>query len=125
MPPEHAGGSRPAGEGGAGTRTERLLSTLEAVEFELWLLALVALALDVWLTYYGLSHGFAEGNPVLVVAMEHLGFGAVVLAKATAVSLGGLSRTLYPQHRAVIPLGLAVPWAGAVVVNVAHLAPVL
>jgi len=121
MSPEQAGGSRTCGEGGRRSRIERLLAVLDAVEFELWLLVGLALALDVGLTYVGLQRGLAEGNPVLVVAMEQFGFAAVVLFKAGALSIGGLSRRLYPQHGVVVPLGLAVPWLLAVAVNAVHL----
>lgn len=125
MSPDRTGGSHPTGEGGTESRFDRLLADLDAVEVALWIVVVAALVLDVALTHVGLQHGFAEGNPVLGPAMESHGFGALAGAKLGALAVGGLSRVARPEYGAVIPLGLALPWLGAVVVNTIHLAPVL
>lgn len=124
MPPEHTTGSHQSREGGNGSRIDRLLAELDAVEFQLWIVVVAALVLDVYLTYRGLQRGYVEGNPVMAIGMEHLGFAALGLAKAGALGVGRLCRAVRPEYGPVIALGLAIPWVGAVVVNSIHLAPV-
>lgn len=90
---------------------------LQKVEAELWLLVLVTLTLDVYLTYLGLQAGFAEGNPILGPVMDTFGFAALGLIKAVVLGVAGFSREVQPKYGAVIALGLVVPWLVAVVVN--------
>lgn len=125
MPPEHSGGSRTTGEGGTASRFEQRLQTLDAFELQLWIVVVVALVLDVCLTYGGLQLGLSEGNPVLGPAMETFGFAVLGIAKAGALAVAGLYRLWRPAHGAVIPLGLALPWVGAVTINAVHIAPLV
>ncbi|MFC4450409.1 DUF5658 family protein [Halorussus aquaticus] len=90
------------------SRTERLL----------WLLVAVALVGDLLTTYYGLQMGLSESNPVARAAIETFGFSAMVGLKLFAVGVGlGCRRLLPDRHGLLVPAGLAVPWTGAVLVN--------
>ncbi|WP_243700407.1 DUF5658 family protein [Halorussus pelagicus] len=95
-------------------------------ERALWLLVGVALVGDLLTTYYGLKIGLTESNPVARTAMERFGFGALVGLKLFAVGIGVCCRWIVPdEHGLLVPAGLAVPWTGAVVVNLALYATVL
>lgn len=96
---------------------ERRYVELSAVELELWLIVLATLTLDVVLTYIGLQSGLMEGNPIMGYAFEHVGFAVLGLVKVTVFGTAGLAREYAPEYGAVIPLGLAVPWLLASVVN--------
>lgn len=98
-------------------RLERVHAELVTVEAELWLIALATLTIDVYLTYRGLSTGLTEGNPVMRVAIDTLGFGALGLVKVLVLGVAGFYRELRPEYGAVIALGLAVPWLLAITVN--------
>ncbi|NEU59056.1 hypothetical protein FXF75_20695 [Halorussus sp. MSC15.2] len=98
------------------SRTERLL----------WLLVAVALVGDLLTTYYGLQMGLSESNPVARTAIETFGFSAMVGLKLFAVGVGlGCRRLLPDRHGLLVPAGLAVPWTGAVLVNLALYAMVV
>lgn len=103
---------------GVAGRAGRLKSELSTVEDWLWLIVLATLTLDVWLTYQGLQRGLAEGNPLLGPAMEAAGFAVLGLTKAVVLGFAGFYRELRPELGPVIPLGLALPWLAAVLVNV-------
>jgi len=95
-----------------------LLDELAAVERELWLVVAVTLVIDVWLTHVGLQHGLHEGNPVMRVAIETFGIAVLALTKVAVLGLAGLTRrALSEQRGVVVPLGLALPWVAAVVIN--------
>ncbi|MFB6307699.1 MAG: DUF5658 family protein [Haloarculaceae archaeon] len=94
---------------------------LDAVEYELWLLVLVALTADVYLTYRGLQAGLSEVNPLMRAAFETVGFAVLGLAKAVVLGVAGLTREIRPEYGPIIPLGLSIPWVVATVVNVALL----
>ena len=95
-----------------------LLDELAAVERELWLVVAVTLVIDVWLTHVGLQHGLHEGNPVMRVAIETFGIAVLALTKVGVLGLAGLTRrALSEQRGVVVPLGLALPWVAAVVIN--------
>ena len=98
-------------------RAGHLKAELSEVEDWLWLIVLATLTLDVALTYEGLQRGLAEGNPFLGPAMEAAGFAVLGLTKAVVLGFAGFYRELRPELGPVIPLGLAVPWLAAVVVN--------
>ena len=99
-----------------------LLDELAAVERELWLVVAVTLVIDVWLTHVGLQHGLHEGNPVMRVAIETFGIAVLALTKVGVLGLAGLTRQLLSDQRGVVvPLGLALPWVVAVVINAALL----
>lgn len=99
-----------------------LLDELAAVERELWLVVAVTLIVDVWLTHVGLQHGLHEGNPVMRAAIETFGIAVLGLTKVSVLGLAGLTRQLLSEQRGVVvPLGLALPWVAAVVINAALL----
>lgn len=95
-----------------------LLDELASVERELWLVVAVTLVIDVWLTHVGLQNGLREGNPVMRVAIETFGIAVLALTKVAVLGLAGLTRrALSEQRGVVVPLGLALPWVAAVVIN--------
>lgn len=99
----------------------RRYTELATVELELWLVVLSTLTLDIVLTYLGLQSGLTEGNPVMGYAFEHVGFAVLGLVKVVVLGTAGLAREYAPEYGPVIPLGLAVPWLFASVVNYALL----
>lgn len=111
---------RPSVVGGM-SRVSEWVNCLDPRECQLWLVAVAALALDVWLTYLGLRLGFVEGNPVLAIGIELIGITAVGVAKLAAVSVGVVCRVLWPAYALAVPLGLAVPWLLAAALNTARL----
>ncbi|GCF12336.1 hypothetical protein Harman_02710 [Haloarcula mannanilytica] len=95
-----------------------LLDELAGVERELWLVVVATLVVDVWLTHVGLQHGLHEGNPVMRAAIETFGIAVLALTKVGVLGLAGLTRrALSEQRGVVVPLGLALPWVGAVLIN--------
>jgi len=96
---------------------QRRYAELARVELELWLLVLATLTLDVVLTYIGLRSGLMEGNPIMGYAFEHVGFAVLGLVKVVVLGTAGLAREYAPRYGPVIPLGLAIPWLFASVVN--------
>lgn len=88
----------------------------------LWALVACALVADVVLTQYGLATGATEANPVVRQAVAAGGPGMLWVLKAGAVAVGVAAwRRLAHPERGIVPLGLALPWAGAAVVNLAVL----
>lgn len=84
----------------------------------LWGVVAVALVGDLLTTYYGLQSGLSESNPVARAAIQRFGFSAMVGLKLFAVGVGlGCRRLLPDRHSLLVPAGLAVPWLGAVVIN--------
>jgi len=96
---------------------EHRYAELATVELELWLIALATLTLDVVLTYIGLRSGLMEGNPIMGYAFEHVGFAVLGLTKVVVLGTAGLAREFRPEYGPIIPLGLAIPWLFASVVN--------
>nr|WP_206042072.1 DUF5658 family protein [Haloarcula argentinensis] len=95
-----------------------MLDELVAVERELWLVVAVTLIIDVWLTHVGLQHGLQEGNPLMRAAIETFGIAVLGLTKVGVLGMAGLIRQLLSDQRGVVvPLGLALPWVAAVVIN--------
>ncbi|UPV74160.1 DUF5658 family protein [Halorussus limi] len=102
------------------------LARVDGWERTLWILVGVALVGDLLTTYYGLQMGLTESNPVARTAIERFGFAAMVGLKLFAVGVGvGCRRLLPDKHGLLVPAGLAVPWTGAVLVNLALYAMVL
>jgi len=114
-------GTWPVGRAELQERGERIHAELSKVELELWLLALGTLTLDVYLTYLGLRHGLAEGNPFMSAAFDTVGFAALGLIKAVVLGIAGFYRELRPEYGAVIALGLTIPWLVALIVNYLHI----
>ncbi|ELZ22508.1 hypothetical protein C475_18388 [Halosimplex carlsbadense 2-9-1] len=92
------------------------------LELLLWVLVCWALVLDIVLTAYGLSIGLVERNPLMRQALETFGLAALGLAKAGAVAVALVFRFLWPEYAIVAPLGLAIPWILAVLINATLLA---
>ena len=88
---------------------------------ETWLWGLVALSfvLDVGLTYYGLGLGLHEANPVARSFFAMLGvIEAMLLLKGIVVGMAIVAWVFVPRrYRPVIPLGVALPWLVASVIN--------
>lgn len=109
------------------TRTaDRIETALSAAERRAWLLwASVALSLllDSLLTGYGLRQGLTEANPVVRTLVVAYGAPVALAATKGAVLAVGVAawRVLPSGRRAVVPIGLAIPWWIAVVVNVVSL----
>jgi hypothetical protein len=101
-------------------RVGTLLQSAEERAGLLWASVLLALALDTALTAYGLRIGLTEGNPVVRGLIVAYGAPTALLATKAAVLLVGLAawRALPTGRRAVVPIGLSLPWWGAVAVNV-------
>ncbi|WP_135826024.1 DUF5658 family protein [Halorussus ruber] len=99
-------------------RVTAAMTGLSRWERTLWVLVGVALVGDLLTTYYGLQMGLTESNPVARAAIERFGFSAMVGLKLFAVGVGLCCRRLLPErHGLLVPAGLAVPWMGAVVIN--------
>lgn len=102
------------------------LAGIDGWERTLWILVGVALVGDLLTTYYGLQLGLTESNPVARAALDRFGFAAMVGLKLFALGVGVGCRWLLPdEHGLLVPAGLAVPWMGAVVVNLSLYAIVL
>jgi hypothetical protein len=96
----------------------RALDLLSSVERELWVVVVVALVADVYLTQTGLQAGLHEGNPLARHLIETFGIAALAALKIGVVGLAGVVRELVPERQApTIPLGLAIPWVAAVCIN--------
>jgi hypothetical protein len=101
-----------------GERVRALFDVLRGIERELWAVVVVMLLADVWLTHVGIEHGLREGNPAVRALIEMFGIGALAALKGTVLGLAGLVAEAVPAWQTpVIPLGLALPWLAAVLVN--------
>jgi hypothetical protein len=99
-------------------RATAALAGFEGWERALWTLVAVGLVADLLTTYYGLQLGLSESNPVARAAIEQFGFSAMVGLKLFAVGVGLACRQLLPdRHVLLVPLGLAIPWLAASLVN--------
>jgi len=98
--------------------------TVSDLELLLWVLVCWALLLDVVLTAYGLSIGLVERNPLMRQALDAFGVTALVFAKAGAVAVALGFRVVWPEYALLAPIGLAIPWTIAVLVNAALIASV-
>lgn len=97
---------------------ESLLTTISAVERELWLVVVLAMLADVPLTLYGLELGLTEMNPVARAAIERTGGLGLYFLEALALGMGVCCTLLIPdRYTALVPLGLALPSVVAVIIN--------
>ena len=100
------------------TYGEVWLRRVTAAERHLWVLAVSAMCFDVATTVYGLRIGLSEANPIARVALEWLGAAGLYGLKLVALLLGLACWWLIPdRYGGLVPLGLAVPSIGAVIVN--------
>mgnify|MGYP006286738283 CR=1 FL=1 len=105
------------------TRLSRLLSSAQAIERELWFVVIAAMLIDVTLTVHGRTIGLVELNPIARHALEVTGVLGLYGLKAVALGLGGCCRLLIPdRYTSLVPLGLALPSAVAVVANATTIA---
>lgn len=95
------------------------LATLAAHERSLWALLAVALLADAVLTWYGLTQGLTEANPVMAGAMAWLGVaGGIVVVKGAAVGVAAAARlSVSPEVAPVVPLAMSIPWGLAALIN--------
>lgn len=112
------GQGAPAPAGAVERELSAATDALAPLEHQLWLLAVAAAALDVWLTHWGLHAGFAEGNPLVALLLAEVGIAALAAVKGAAFVVAAGFRQYRPLWGPWLPLGLALPWIGAVVVNV-------
>ncbi|WP_265111002.1 DUF5658 family protein [Halosolutus halophilus] len=105
----------------------RLPGEVTPVELErvLWIVVGLSLVGDVVTTFVGLHLGLSESNPIARGAISSHGLAGMLALKGVAIGVGLLCRPLLPAaYRAVVPAGLALPWAVAVCVNVYMIATV-
>ena len=89
----------------------------------LWGVVVVALVADVWLTAYGVAHGYEEMNPLAQAALSAHGVAGLGGLKLFALGVGFVGRAALPsRYAAVVPIGLAIPWAFAACSNALLLA---
>lgn len=106
------------GQHGVGTRVRRGIRDADGIERALWALVVLSLIGDIVTTFAGLHLGLTESNPVARTAIEGWGVVGMLALKALAVGVALCCRPLLPPaYRPVVPAGLALPWAFAVVVN--------
>ncbi|MCL7417537.1 MAG: hypothetical protein M8354_06825 [Halalkalicoccus sp.] len=95
-------------------------AALSRHEAALWGIVVLAMVADTALTYYGIERGLIEGNPVARVALERFGYAALGALKLLALGVGLAGRAVLPVgYTAIVPLGLAIPWTIASLVNAA------
>jgi hypothetical protein len=100
------------------SRVEGFLDAIAARERLLWGVVVFVLIADVLSTQYGLRHGAVEGNPLVRTAIHHAGPIALWPLKGMALVVGIMMRRAVSEpHGPVVPLGLAIPWGFAVIVN--------
>jgi len=98
--------------------------TVSDLELLLWVLVCWALLLDIVLTAYGLSIGLVERNPLMRQALDAFGVAALAFAKAVAVAVAIGFRVAWPEYALLAPIGLAIPWTTAVLINAALIASI-
>lgn len=101
---------------------QSLTDGLATVEHQLWAFAVLAAAIDVWLTYAGLQVGLTEGNPLMAALMHGSGVAALASAKLVVLGVAVVGRVARPVWGPWLSLGLALPWAVAAGINAVLLA---
>ncbi|SEK71670.1 hypothetical protein [Haloferax larsenii] len=96
-----------------------LFSRVVSDDSHLWLVTLLALVLDVATTMFGLSLGLSELNPVVLALMPQFGaLGTLLLLKSVVLLISGTMWVFLPvRYRGAIPIGVAVPWGVAGLMN--------
>lgn len=88
----------------------------------LWLATLTVVAADLITTLYGLSVGYAERNPVVAAVIARYGLAGMLGLKAAALAWPvAVRRALGPVYGAAALVGLFLPQAVAVALNLATL----
>jgi hypothetical protein len=104
----------------ASAQEQTALSTrVRSTNAWLWAFVVVALVLDVVLTYYGLAAGLQEGNPVARALFSMFGVvESMLLMKGLVIAVALVAYAWLPKrYRPVVPLGIALPWFVAGVIN--------
>ena len=102
----------------ADTPFARLLSVARSRERELWFVVVAAMLVDVTLTVHGLSIGLTEANPIARAAIDSAGVLGLYGLKAGALAVGGCCRLVVrDRYGFVVPVGLGLPSAAAVLIN--------
>ncbi|ELK55698.1 MULTISPECIES: DUF5658 family protein [Haloferax] len=88
-------------------------------EHVLWTVTMLAFVLDVLTTLYGLGRGLAELNPVVLALIPVFGpVGALISLKLVVLAVAVVAwRVLPSRYRGAIPIGVAVPWGVAGLMN--------
>ena len=104
------------------TQLRERLNRGRSVESVLWAVAIAAMLLDVGLTDYGLAMGLSEVNPIGRMALAAFGSVGLLLAKLPVLVLALVGWWVLPEaERWAVPLGLAVPWGAATLLNLSVL----
>lgn len=98
---------------------QSLLSHVVSDDNVLWVVTMLALVLDVLTTLYGLGRGLAELNPVVLALIPSFGpVGALLFLKTVVLAVAVVAWVVLPnKYRAAIPIGVAVPWGVAGLMN--------
>ncbi|MFD1632649.1 hypothetical protein ACOZ4L_07630 [Haloplanus ruber] len=92
--------------------------SVERRDVHLWSLVIAAMLADIGLTVYGLQQGLLERNPILLFGLDVFGYAALAFIKVPALVIGVTGWFLLPTPSGRLTLvALAVPWIGAVGVN--------
>lgn len=96
-----------------------LHSRVRSTNAWLWAFVVVALVFDVVLTYYGLAAGLQEGNPIARTLFSMFGVvESMLLMKGLVIAIALVAYVWVPKrYRPVVPLGVALPWFVASVIN--------
>lgn len=95
------------------------MGALSRHEPALWGIVVLSMVADTVLTYYGVERGLVEGNPIARYGLEQFGYASLGALKLFALGVGLAGRAVLPAgYTAVVPLGLAIPWTIASLINV-------
>jgi hypothetical protein len=94
-------------------------SRLRSTDTWLWAFVVVALVLDVVLTYYGLAAGLEEGNPLARALFSMYGVvESMLMMKGVVIAVALVAYVSVPEkYQPVVPLGIALPWFVAGIIN--------
>jgi hypothetical protein len=94
-------------------------SRFRSTDLWLWAFVVVALVLDVVLTYYGLAAGLQEGNPLARTLFSMFGVvESMLFLKGVVIAVALVAYASLPErYQSVVPLGIALPWFVASLIN--------
>ena len=92
---------------------------LTTTDVALWGFVAVGFVFDIVLTYYGVGMGLQESNPIARTLFELIGVVESLVLLKTLGLLRALSTwaSVPDRFRAVVPLGIGIPWVVASVIN--------
>ncbi|WP_396612701.1 DUF5658 family protein [Haloferax sp. S1W] len=96
-----------------------LLSRVVSDDTHLWAVTILAFLLDVVTTLFGLSQGLSELNPVVLALIPRFGaLWTLLLLKSIVLLVAGLLWVVLPvRYRGAVPIGVAIPWTVAGLMN--------